>query len=121
MALWAGLFLTIQMHLLLKALEIHFDGCLLNTLLIITSLSYISVFSPLQFLKKVELFWKKKLIVKGDFQYKLPILFHVQTAALPFQLPCSVLCLMTFVSDLFLFHNAGYILVHFNLYVILVR
>jgi len=59
--------------------------------------------------------------MKGDFQHKLSILFHVQTSALPFQLPWTVLCLMTFVSDLFLFHSAGCILVHFKQYVILLR
>lgn len=52
--------------------------------------------------------------MKGDFQHKLYILFHVQTSALPLPLPCAVLCLMTFVSDLFLFHNSDYILVEYS-------
>lgn len=57
--------------------------------------------------------------MKGDFQHNLSILFHAHTSALPFQLPCNVLCLLTFVSGLFLFHNAGCVLVHLKLYVIL--
>lgn len=90
-----------------NAFEMHFYGCFLSKLMIITFLSDISVFCLLLFLKKVELFWKEKLVMKVYFQHKLSVLFHVQFSALLFQLPCAVLCLMTFVSDLFLFHNAG--------------
>lgn len=52
--------------------------------------------------------------MKGD----LACIVSCANFSFTFTTSLTVLCLMTFVSDLFLFHNAGYILVHFQLYVI---